>query len=453
MSIRPRSLRFRLALSSALLLTLTACRGEDRPQAAAGPLFVPAESAAYDPGLAPEWSDLPRQEASLGRPTDDGYSYAERAYEMDRAFYQSPPDYAFSYDDAQPWVWESQDDWRMYAEPLKVGYRYYYYEPGEPYPYFVRDPDYGYGYDQGGLLVTVYDSRGALLPAPYLSRNADRAGRYLARARTLRDASASARRITVTDERWVNRRSSFVANQANWFEAARRQPDWTRHRATNESNAGPRFERERERRADSIARLDRVEARQEPRRDDRGPRVERRDRQIAEASPMRVERPVRADDRRRDRDSARGDRDDRQPQRRAEEARPRPQQVEVAKAPPQPGAPARADRQDRREDRRRAERPQTERPAVTRAERQPEARPARVERQAQRDDRRPERPAREARERPERQAAAPAQRVERQARNEPARADQAAPRPQEARNVAQAGKDAGGRERRQRDRD
>ncbi len=459
MSIRPRTLRSSLVLSSALLLTLAACKPENGPQAAAEPLFVPADSAAYEMSVAPGWSELPAYQATVGRPRDDGYGYAERAYAVDRAFYQSPPDYAFAYDDARPWVWETQDDWLMYVEPLAVGYRYYYYEPGEYYPYFVRDPEYGYGYDDGGLLVVVYDSRGYLLPTTYVTRYADRGGRYLGRARALRDASVHARHVSIPEERWVDRRSAFVGDQANWFEAAQRQPDWTRYRAKHEAKDLRRFERERERRADAVARLDRVEARQGGRTHDARrvsavdspPRVlverDRRDeRRIADAAP-RIDRP--------DRDAServakvRTERPERA-ERRAEAQRP-PQ----ALAPPQ----ARAERQMRLDDRkpeRQAEgrRDSGKPPTVAEPARKATPPPARIERQARREDQNG--PARDAKQRAERktppQAASAVVRVERQARPEAprperqARAERVKPAPA-ARDAGKAGREAAARER------
>ena len=48
---------------------------------------------------------------------DEAYPYAERAYGLQRAFYEAPPDYGFVYDDVSPYVWESADDWTLYAAP------------------------------------------------------------------------------------------------------------------------------------------------------------------------------------------------------------------------------------------------------------------------------------------------------------------------------------------------
>ncbi len=474
MSIRPRTLSSSLMLSSALVLTLAACKPDDRPLAAAEPLFVPADSAAYEMSVAPGWSDLPAYQASVGRPLDDGYGYAERAYAVDRAFYQSPPDYAFAYDDAQPWVWETEDDWLMYVEPLAAGYRYYYYEPGEIYPYFVRDPDYGYGYDDGGLLVVVYDSRGSLLPTTYVTRYADRGGRYLGRARALRGAAAHARRVSIPEERWVDRRSAFVGDQANWFEAAQRQPDWKRYRDKHEAKDLRRFERERERRAISVARLDRVEARQGGRNHDarRVASLESPPREIVEREraerraerPERFERQVRLDDRK----SERQVRDDQDRERRSAVERRR----EVAPAA------TRVERQARNEDRKGPAREAQQR-ADRRAAPQAASEVAPVERQARREERGPERQAavprperqvkveRQARREdraPERQAAAPRPerqvKVERQARREDRGPERqaAAPRPErqakaerpkptQARDAGRAGKDAAARER------
>src|SRR3990167_11035385 len=108
MSIRPRTPRSSLVLSSALLLTLAACKPESGSRAVTEPLFVPSDGA-YEMSFAPGWSDLPAYQAAVGRPRDDGYGYAERAYAVDRAFYQSPPAHAFAYDAAQPWASETQD--------------------------------------------------------------------------------------------------------------------------------------------------------------------------------------------------------------------------------------------------------------------------------------------------------------------------------------------------------
>ena len=78
------------------------------------------------------------------------------------------------------------------VEPVADGDRYYYYAPGEDTPYYVRDPDYGYGY-QGGVLVVVYDRHGRPLPDTDASGRWDEGGRYFRRGQDLWRASRGQR--------------------------------------------------------------------------------------------------------------------------------------------------------------------------------------------------------------------------------------------------------------------
>lgn len=269
-----KSVTFRaLILSGAAALALAGCREDEAPQARQEPLFVPAATeAAYGLPLAPAAEALPPAPPAPVRVAaqDQGYAYAERAYALDNAFYEVPPDYGFSYQDANPWAWRTADDYQMYAEPVSGGFRYYYYEPGADYPYFVRDPDYGYGYAPGGVLVSLYSSAGALMPRAYVRDYAERAGRYRVRARDLRQAAYHRPHVPVAREAWLSRRPSFVASQGRWREAAVRQPEWRSYRDRHDDREVRRFLPERERRAAEVARFDRAEVRQAvERRDDR----------------------------------------------------------------------------------------------------------------------------------------------------------------------------------------
>src|SRR6202012_4676746 len=85
------------------------------------------------------------------------YAYPDRAYEMSDTFGDAPPDYVYDYGgDVRPWVWVSDDGAERVAEAVPGGERYYYYEAGAGEPFYVQDPDYGYGF-QGGQLVVIFD--------------------------------------------------------------------------------------------------------------------------------------------------------------------------------------------------------------------------------------------------------------------------------------------------------
>ena len=114
----------------------------------------------------------------------------------------------------------------MFAEPYQDDYRFYYYEPGDTYPYFVRDDRYGYAYGDNGGLLAVLDATGALLPNSQLSALADIAGRYLYRGQSLRDVYYDAPHYAVAESVWIDRAPVLYAYQEPWIEVAQAQPVW-----------------------------------------------------------------------------------------------------------------------------------------------------------------------------------------------------------------------------------
>ena len=110
-------------------------------------------------------------------PDDDDYQWIDRAGLLLDTIDDGPPDYAFDYDGVEPWGWQLADGYRVYAEPLDDGYRYYYYGPGANDPFLVRDPYYSYGY-RDGRVAAVYDARGRYLDRRAAERQAQDASRY-----------------------------------------------------------------------------------------------------------------------------------------------------------------------------------------------------------------------------------------------------------------------------------
>ena len=109
------------------------------------------------------------------------YAYADDAGDFADAIGDSPPDYTFDYDGGSPWAWQGYDGSATYVERVPDGFRTYYYRPGADAPYFVRDPDYGYGYDDGRL-AAVYDRGGQALPYDAYDSRIEDASRYYARS-------------------------------------------------------------------------------------------------------------------------------------------------------------------------------------------------------------------------------------------------------------------------------
>lgn len=226
--------RLATAATIALAAALSACgKGNDQQMTAAAPPALPATlpldaspSTAWP--TAPEVAALPEAKpvrtVRVANPRDY-YGYANAAYDYQRVLSDAPPDYYFDYDGTDPWAWEGYDQSVVFLEPVDDGYRYYYYRPDADEPYFVRDPYYGYGYDNGQLAV-VYDSYGAVVPYSDYGARLDYAGRYLARGRDLYGASRRGDRRAVSAANWAARSAAISATQARWYAVRDRQPQW-----------------------------------------------------------------------------------------------------------------------------------------------------------------------------------------------------------------------------------
>ena len=246
-----------LALSaSAIALTLAGCKVDSRPLLARGETgYATSAAYAYDPDAL----GLPYAQPARLAPVDDyydGYAIAERAYAYDRAAYRAPPDYGFRYGDADPWAWQLANDSLMFAEPYGDDYRFYYYEPGEAYPYFVRDDRYGYAYGENGALMALFSAAGALLPNSELGSVADIAGRYLARGYDLRDTYYDSPRYAVAEPLWIERAPLIYAAQEPWILAAEQVPVWRQYRVSTGERELRAFQAERLRREALAARFD-----------------------------------------------------------------------------------------------------------------------------------------------------------------------------------------------------
>jgi len=179
----------------------------------------------------------------------DSYAYADDAWGFADALGDAPPDYGFDYGDAQPWAWQGYDDSVAFVEPLDDGYRYYYYRAGSDTPYFVRDPDYGYGYDNGQLAV-IYDRGGGLVPYADYGPRLDYASRYYVRGRDLYQASRQRRPVIAAN--WAARRDAIVDAQ-RWAAARAEQRAWQDYHQRTEARQAEHWREEQaRRRADEV---------------------------------------------------------------------------------------------------------------------------------------------------------------------------------------------------------
>ena len=214
-------------------LALGGCKIDNRP--------LPASSdaaSAYDasaPALGPI-DPTQVSNGSNGPVIYDGYALAERARAYEQSVYARRPDYAFRYQNEQPYAWGSGDGYSMYAEPVNGGYRDYYYAPGAERPYFVRDNQYGYGYGPDGQLAAVYDAAGALLPSGRFGEVVRTAADYYLRAQTMRRYGLDeSYRLPVLDPDWSQRSPAFFTAEQPWISAPDRQVGWRDWRDAHQS--------------------------------------------------------------------------------------------------------------------------------------------------------------------------------------------------------------------------
>ncbi|WP_141653069.1 hypothetical protein [Phenylobacterium immobile] len=218
---------------SLLAMALASCRDEAQ-QSAARPL---EPLSGYETVAA-----LPAAPAARVAPVPQsaGYQLAERAYGLQEAFYDAPPAYGFDYDGRQGMAWETEDDWSMYADPYGDQEVYYYYQPDAPRPYFVRDSQYGYGFDAAGVLIALFDSNGRYLDRDQFRGAAPLAGRYYANGGDLRRAARN--RAPIRQEVWRTRAPRVQATAQPWIRAVRNDADWRAWRDRDDrGDPAPRF--------------------------------------------------------------------------------------------------------------------------------------------------------------------------------------------------------------------
>jgi len=222
------------AIGAALLLA--ACHPTAESMTDANAMALPALPATLPlaPGAATRTAYAPSADALPAAPRvrtvrvadpRDAYAYVDDAWDFGDAVFDAPPDYGFDYAGTEPWAWEGYDRSLTFLEPVDDGYRYYYYRPGADEPYFIRDADYGYGYDNGQLAV-IYGPGGTILPYDSYGPRIDYASRYLARARDLYAASRERERRAVNAANWAARAAAISAAQSRWAAERARQNMW-----------------------------------------------------------------------------------------------------------------------------------------------------------------------------------------------------------------------------------
>ena len=231
-------------------LSLAACNQQAGQNAVALATGAPIASLPLAEGApppliaAPALASLPSAPPVqvVRAPARERYRYIDRAEALGSAFADSPPDYTVDYASVRPWIWRSNRGEYRVVEPTPEGERTYYFDAGSDQPFLVSDPEYSYGYDHGALAV-IYTSDGR--PAEFGPDSADRAARYLARARALYAAAVHQQRQAAYAEAWRQRRAEVLAEQQAWAADQQRDAEWSDWRQSHQRAEQADWDRER----------------------------------------------------------------------------------------------------------------------------------------------------------------------------------------------------------------
>ena len=231
-------------------LGLAGCHREAGQTPAAPATGVPIASLPLAQGAPPPLIAAPALAALPSAPPvpiaaiapKERYRYIDRAEALGETFADSPPDYTVDYDGVRPWIWRSNRGEYRVVEPTSEGQRIYYFDAGSDQPFLVSDPEHSYGFAQGEL-TAVYAPDGRLIG--YDPASAERAARYLARARALYDAALHQQRQAAYAEAWRERRRQVLAEQQAWAAEQQRDDAWRAWRDQHRRAEQPDWDRER----------------------------------------------------------------------------------------------------------------------------------------------------------------------------------------------------------------
>lgn len=217
------------------------------PPAAALPLAAgaPPSEAPAPVGAAAAPAAAPIRYAPA--PPQEGYGCLDQAASMSQAFADTPPDYAVDYQGTRPWIWRSGSGAYRIVERLPRGERFFYYRPGQAYPFLVRDPDYSYAYD-GGRLVAVYGPGGTALNDALAEQRAAEASRYLYRARELYQAAQSDRREAAYAAAWAERQDEIRRENLMWQQQQAQNAQWNAWHRAHQAEEQRQWRQERDQR-------------------------------------------------------------------------------------------------------------------------------------------------------------------------------------------------------------
>ncbi len=158
----------------------------------------------------------------------DAYSYIDRADSLWEVIGNAPPDYAFSFEDAEPWAWELQDGDSIIVEETPDGIQSYYFGPEGDGPFLAVRPGMSFGFS-GETVAVVYGPDGGALPREEGAANLEEGVALYARGRQLRRAMRQRQWREVDSQAWIDTSPLIWGSIQIWDEGRSRHPGWRRH--------------------------------------------------------------------------------------------------------------------------------------------------------------------------------------------------------------------------------
>lgn len=164
----------------------------------------------------------------------DAYSYIDRADSLWDAIGNAPPDYAFAFEDAEPWAWELQSGDSIIVEETPEGIQTYYFDPEAEGPFLAVRPGMSFGFS-GETVAVVYGPDGGAMPREQGAAHLEEGVTLYARARQVRRAMLQRQRREVDSQAWIDTSPLIWGSVQIWDEGRRRHPGWHRHHEAWES--------------------------------------------------------------------------------------------------------------------------------------------------------------------------------------------------------------------------
>ncbi|UYY59931.1 hypothetical protein [Sphingomonas sp. S2-65] len=185
-------------------------------------------AAAQDRRVFSAASDDPAPERA-GAPED--YAWIDRADALWDAIGDSPPDFAFTFEDVEPWAWQLRDGHVILVEEAAEGIRSYYFEPRSNVPFLAVEPGASFAFEDGELVIAYGPDGTALGEVDGMARY-EQGMALFDRARQLKQAMRPQSAQPVDTGAWLESSLYLGGFLDQWHQGFAARPEWRAQRDT-----------------------------------------------------------------------------------------------------------------------------------------------------------------------------------------------------------------------------